>query len=433
MNAADPAPANAPALPRRRGWRLLLVLIAGLLLAALAVRVLLPPERALRLVLAQLEPTLGLRISFDGRVDYRLRGTPQLVVHDVSARLPGDTTPMLQADRLLLSLPWKTIRSRGRTLEIRRIELDAPQLHLPALLRWLDARPPGDGNLPVLTDGLRVTNGRIDGDGWQVEGLALDLPSLHADRPLDARMAGTAIASGLRAPFRLRLRSDRVRDARQLGAVGTLSLETGDGRLQATVKADATRDLGASGLSLSPLRIASDARWRSGETDLPFALGLQGTLAIDGGGMHFAPAGIATRADGLVPTLSAGGRIALDRQLDIALDGRIPHWPDAWPALPAPLDDRDTPLAFALRYAGAPALDAPIGLTLARTGARFDGSLRIADLATWLDAGDAAAPLPPLRGRLQAQRIVLPGAELHGIEIEFDDGSPPIDTAPPRP
>ncbi|MCD9029415.1 hypothetical protein LDO26_14565 [Luteimonas sp. BDR2-5] len=422
MNAADPAPAPAPALPRRRWWRLLLVVLACLLVAALAVRVLLPPERALRLILSSLEPTLGLRIEFDGKVDYRLRGTPQLVVRDVTARMPGESTPLLRAERALLSLPWKTIRSRGRDLEIGRVELDAPHVHLPTLLRWLDARPPGDGKLPAFTNGLRVVRGRIDADGWHVDDIDLDLPSLHADRPLDARIAGTAVTDALRVPFRLRVRSDRVVDAREFGAVGTLSVETGDGRLQATVQADATRADTASGLRLSPLRIAGDARWRSGDTDLPFALGLHGDLTVDGGVVRVAPAGIAVRADGVVPTLAAGGAIVFDRQLVLALDGQLPHWPEAWPALPSPLGDSDAPLPFALRYAGPPTFDAPIGLKLSHAGASFDGSARIADLVAWLDTGEDGSPLPPLRGTLRAERIEMSGVRLEGIEIEFDDG-----------
>ncbi|WP_101925845.1 MULTISPECIES: hypothetical protein [Luteimonas] len=421
MNAADPAPDPAP--PPRRGLRLLLFALIGLVALALLVRLLLPPERALRLVLAQLEPTLGLQIDFEGEVDYRLRGTPQLVVRDVVARIPGDVQPLLQAERVLLSLPWKTIRSRGAELEIARVELDAPQLHLPTLLRWLDARPPGDGKVPAFTDGARIVRGSLLADGWRIDGLAIDVPSLYAARPLDARLGGTFVSGALQAPFRLHATADRVVDARELTAVGTVSVEQDDAVLSTTLEASATRVEATAGLRLSPLRVAMDARWRDGDIDLPFALGLHGTLAVESNRVRFAPVGIATRADGLVPTFSAGGRVALGRMFDLSLDGALARWPEAWPLLPPPIGDSDAPVPFALRYRGPTALDAPIGLRVAPPGATFDGSARIADIVAWLDAGATGAPLPAMRGSLRADRIDISGAQLDGVQIEFDDGS----------
>lgn len=430
MNAADPVPAP---VPRRRRWlRLLLILLVCVVALALLVRLLLPPERALRLVLAQLEPTLGLQIEFEGDVDYRLRGTPELVVRNVVVRVPGETTPMLRAERVLVSLPWKTIRSRGADLEITRVELDAPRLHLPTLLRWFNARPPGDGKVPPFTDGLGIVRGTVDGDGWQVDGLSLDVPSLHAELPLEARISGRVVSGTLRAPFRLHVTSDRVVGAADLTAVGTLALETGDARLQTTLQATASRVDTTAGIRLSPLHIAMDARWRDGETDLPFALGLHGALTVDGSRIEFAPAGVATRAEGLVPTLAAGGVITFDRTLAVALDGTLSRWPPAWPALPPPLDANDVPMPFAIRYSGALALDAPVQLRLDHAGARFDGSARIADITAWFAAGDGGAPVPPLRGTLHADRIDIGGAQLDGVEIEFDDGNnEPLPTATP--
>ncbi|KLJ01120.1 AsmA family protein [Luteimonas sp. FCS-9] len=423
-----PAPPVPPVPPRRRRRWPTWLLAALVLLAAgiAAVWLLLPPERALRLVLARLEPALGLSIAFEGDVDYRLRGTPQLVVHDVTVRVPGTPAPMLQAQRVLLALPWKTLRSRGADLEIARVELDGPQLHLPTLLRWLDARPPGDGALPAFTDGLRIRDGRLDAEGWRIEALTLDVPSLHADRALAAQVAGTAIADTLRAPFRLRLRADRPVAFSRIEARGTLSADLGDGRLDTRLALDATRtDTDAPGLTLAPLRLAIDTRWHADATDLPFALGLHGRLAFADGRLALAPVGLATRAEGLVPTLAAGGRIAHGDALQIALDGRIARWPDGWPALPAPLSQAEGPLPFALRYAGPAMLDAPLSLRIAHAGARFDGSARLPDLLRWLDALDTGTPLPPLRGQLRVERVEVSGATLEGVEIDFDDSTAP--------
>src|SRR5690606_6243519 len=74
--------------------------------------------------------------------------------------------------------------------DITRIEIDAPVLDLPALQHWLASRPPGDTRIPTLSDGLVVTGGRIDGDGWRLDGLALSLPRLSPDQRVDARATG---------------------------------------------------------------------------------------------------------------------------------------------------------------------------------------------------------------------------------------------------
>ncbi len=422
---STPAPAPGAPAPRRRRWLFLLaVLVAAGLGLALSVRVLLPPERALHLVLERLGPALGLELTFDGTVDYRLRGTPQLEVRNVVARMPGETTPLLRADRVLVSLPWSTIRSRGAELEIARIELDAPSVHLSALLRWLDARPPGDGRVPAFTEGLRIRNGVVDADGWRIEALMLELPALHPDRAVDARVAGTAVSAAVSAPFQLHVRADRLVELRTLDANGSVTLRLPSGRLDTRLQFDATRiEPAAPGLHLAPVRLAADAHWRARATSLPFAFGLQGRLAVDAGRFELAPVGIATRAEGPVPTLAAGGRLVVDDALQLALDGRIARWPEAWPALPAPLAGSDVPMPFALRYAGPAGFDAPLALRVEHAGARFDGHARVPAVLQWLDAIDTGSPVPPLQGRLTAPRVALPGAMLEDLQIEFDDGS----------
>jgi len=38
---------------------------------------------------------------------------------------------------------------------------------------------------------------------------------------------------------------------------------------------------------------------------------------------------------------------------------------------------------------------------------------------TWLDAGNASSPLPPLTGKLSTPRVDLDGTTLEGVEIEL--------------
>src|SRR3546814_11600496 len=110
---------------------------------------LLQPQRVTGFVLNALGDALGLEITATGSSEYRLRGTPVLVVHDVVAREPGAATPLLRARRVYVSVPWSTARSRGAQLDINRIELDAPVLTLPDLQHWLAARPPGETRMPT--------------------------------------------------------------------------------------------------------------------------------------------------------------------------------------------------------------------------------------------------------------------------------------------
>ena len=82
--------------------------IAGilLLLLVMAMVLLLQADRVARFALDQAGDALGLEINATGAAEYRIRGTPTLVVRDVVARLPGAAVPVLTADRVLLSMPW---------------------------------------------------------------------------------------------------------------------------------------------------------------------------------------------------------------------------------------------------------------------------------------------------------------------------------------
>ena len=195
----DPDAVPRRPLPRRLlriAATLIVLLLAGMLLAGW----LLQPRRAGATLLSLAGDALGLQLRAQ-EIDYRLRGTPQLVLGNVEAKRPDDPTALLRAKRVFVSLPWRTLRSRGADLTVQRIELDAPVLDLPALQRWLATRPPsGKTRIPVLTGGLRVRDGRIDNDDWRIDGLAIDLPSLHPQRPLRAHVRGRYLDAPLSIP-----------------------------------------------------------------------------------------------------------------------------------------------------------------------------------------------------------------------------------------
>src|SRR5690554_3905672 len=99
------------------------------------------PRQLARIALGSVGGALGLEIAFEGDARYRLRGTPLLEVRDVAMRQPGAAEPLLRAQRVLMSLPWSTLRDRAAPLVLERIELDAPVVDIARVQAWLAARP----------------------------------------------------------------------------------------------------------------------------------------------------------------------------------------------------------------------------------------------------------------------------------------------------
>ena len=406
--------------PRPRRLRRFLVFVAGLGLFLLSAGWLLQPERSVPVLLDRIGRDLGLEITI-GDVEARFRGTPQLVVRDLRVREPGAKTPLLLADRALLSLPWSTLRSRGADLTIERVELDAPVLDVPALQSWLAKRPPGaETRIPTLTDGLRIVDGEIDNDDWRIEGVIVDLPSLHPDRPVNARLRGRYLDPPTAIPFDLAVAMSTPANNAGIAAAGTLTIERGDWRMPATIRLSGPLQLGEDEVAMVPARLGVSARYESGDTRLPFTLGLAGPLRFDEATWVLAPAGVALRGAPPLPSLDAHGALALGRRLALDLSGALPQWPGAWPALPPPVSASASPLPFSLRYAGKPDLSDVAALSLRRDATRFDARFRLYDLLDWTKRPDGA-PLPPLDGHLVSPKLVVSGATLEGVEIDLDD------------
>ena len=104
----------SPTRPRR--WRRrLLVLGVALALLSLLGTWLLQPKQLVPLILDRAGKALSLEITASPDAEARLRGTPQLVVRDLVVREPGGDAVLLRAKRVLLALPWSSVRSGGKS------------------------------------------------------------------------------------------------------------------------------------------------------------------------------------------------------------------------------------------------------------------------------------------------------------------------------
>ena len=420
--------------PRRRR-RIAIALLGIVLLLVVGLRMALEPQRASGLLLASVGAALGLDIEAHGSAEYHLRGTPTLVLRDVVAREPGAATALLRADRMFFSLPWSTLRARGARLAADRLELDGVSIDLPAMQRWLATRPPSRTRLLSLSRGMRIRDGKLHGDGWNLDDIQLDLPMFAPEAPLHAHLRGRYVNPPLAIPADLNVAI--VRPAALLASTrtgfaiaGTLTVSSGtDWRMSATVIASGPLSLNGNALRIDPARIGIAATHASGATRLPFSLGAHGVLLFRASTWLLGPARFALRGRGQatddpIPTLDAGGHLAVARRLVLGLDGRIARWPKAWPALPAPLSS-DRPLPFSLDYAGATDLSGVASLQLQHEAATLQARLRLPQLQGWLAHGDTRDPLPPLDASVHARQLDVAGAHLEGVELFLDDTSTP--------
>lgn len=419
--------AALPAGPRPRRWRRLaaLAIALALILPVLLMVWLAPAPRAGRALLALAGHALALELEAEG-FDYRLRGTPQLELRGLVAREPGAPRALLRARRVLLALPWRTLRTRGADLTVQRIELDAPVLDLPALQHWLAGRPPSATRLPTLVDGLRVVDGRIDNDAWKIEALAIDLPALHPRQALRLDVRGRYVADALILPAALTLSLDTPqrlleRQPARLSARGRLEFAGEGWRMPAQVFLAGPLRIGRDSALMQPVRLGLAARYQATGGSTAFRLGLAAPMAFDQVTWRFAPASVVLEGDPQVPRANARGSFSLGARLRLQLAGEIAAWPAGWPALPAPLAASRSPLTFSLAYDGAPDASGPAHLTLRRDATALEAGFRLPEMLTWLDAGASGSPLPPLAGRLTTPHLVLDGVTLDGVQLQLDD------------
>jgi len=421
-----------------RSGRILLVIALLAIAMLIALLWLSRPQSIAAIVTNRAGAALGLEITAGGASEYRLRGTPMLVLRDVAVREPGAERILLRARRIHIAVPWSTLRAGGSELVARRVELDAPRLDLPALQHWLATRPPTvEKRLPTLTHGLRIRDGEIDNDDWRIDGIQADVPLLDPRQPLRARLRGRYLDAPLSIRVDLAAAIIRPEALIRVGTTGfathgQVTIERGkDWNLPATLMLSGPLRLGADDLRITPARLGMAATFATATTRVPFALGLYGPLHFDEATWTLAPAGVALRrrsgndeANDPIPDLDARGTIALGRKLTLQLDGALAQWPQAWPALPPPLGQSESRLPLNLRYDGSPGFVDIAALQVRRDATRFDGRFRLPPVLEWMEQKDGT-PLPPLSGMLTTPELEISGAKLEGVQVEFDDTAAP--------
>jgi hypothetical protein len=383
---------TAPA--RKRRWPKLLAAFAVLLLiGAWWVNRQMEPNRLTALVLDRAGAALGLELSIDGTPDYALRPEPRLVLPKLSARQPGSSTPLLHAQRAEVSLPWSTLTGDG-ALVITRVELERPVLDLAALAAWQATRPEAPFELPTFTDGLRIVDGTVLGEGWALDMLGLDLPTLRPDERAEAKLSG------------------------QFEQQTTFVLFEGD------------LGLGSAGLA-SDFDLVLEGRLRDGELDVPLSLGAGGRFDATGETTALRFDLIRLRSASPLPHLDASGTAGFGEKTTLALKGSLPSWPEDWPALPSPLAESTAAIDFTLGYSGAADFSAPLSLTLVREQTRAEAELAVPELLAWLDQAETS-PLPPLRAKVETPSLVVGGVTLEGVRIRIEDDEAAEDDAAPE-
>ncbi len=409
---------------------MLLALAVAALAALLAVRWLLQPDNLVPLILSQAEQATGLEITARGASAYRLRGTPQLVLRDVTARMPGATIPILEADRVLVSVPWSTLRSRGSDTTARRLEFDAPVVGLEQLRQWLASRPPSKAPVPRITRGIGISDGSLLAGDWALRDLDASVPELDAGKPLRATLSGRFEADGLAAPFEAALAMQKPSIDGALGIAGEVFPAAAGWKSQATFRLSGILRDAAGQLRLERAVLGANVRYFGDGEPSQFALGLAGPARLQSGRLQLQPLAVALRGNGAIPQLDARGELSTGETLDLQLEGRVASWPGEWPALPQPLDSATGPMPFSLRYEGPTNLTGIASLQVQRDATRLQSRFRLRQVTSWLAAADRDSPLPPMTGTISTPRLEISGAVLEGVQVHLQD--PDIDSGEPR-
>ncbi len=154
------------------------------------------------------------------------------------------------------------------------------------------------------------------------------------------------------------------------------------------------------------------------EPRAPFALLLQIDAVPEAAPLRLERFALRVDGSGPIAATTATGRLQF-APWALHANGDIASWPEAWPALPAPLSDSPSPLAFTLAQEGESAMTAHTMLSLTRDTHHVDAEGTPEAVIAWLDDADAAA-LPPLRVRATLSEVALDGVRLEGVTVALD-------------
>lgn len=411
----------------RRGRWLLVGLAAAVLLAALLAAVAwrqLQPEQLTPLLLRQASQALGLELRVRDAGEYAFRPEPRLLWRGLSVHRPGEDAPLLLVERAELSLPWSTLRGRG--LEISRVDLHQARLDLPQLLAWLQERPPGEDpvRLPTLTRGLALVDAQVVDREWRIDGLDVDLPRFEPGQPAQIDASGRLHAAGRVLPFDAHIDgSAHWSDAGLALAMESLALSARDGEAadatayRLTTAGDAGHAQGRWWLEAPDARLAIEPA----NPEAFIGLELRPLLiSHDAGRTSIARSAFELVGARSVPPMHGHLQATLAQTLQFDADARLEAWPDAWPALPAPLASAPGPFSANLAYEGPLDLGAPMDVDVVHEQATLETRFVLARLLAW-SLPATGSPLPPLSGRLRTRALEFGNVRLEGVVVIVDD------------
>jgi len=242
----------------------------------------------------------------------------------------------------------------------------------------------------------------LRGESLRVDALRLDAPDIDLDAALawwDAQPAG---------------------DVADLPRLEGLALTRGRLHWEGGALQDVELTLPRFALD-APMTLALRGQWIDTTADgvEPMALALQLDARPKAGPLRLEGMALRLEGAGPIPAATALGRLQF-APWTLDARGEIAAWPDAWPALPAPLSASASPLAFTLAQHGESAMAATTRLTLQRDTHEVEIEGTPAAVMAWREDADAAA-LPPLRVRAVLPDVALDGVRLEGVTVEMDE------------
>lgn len=172
----------------------------------------------------------------------------------------------------------------------------------------------------------------------------------------------------------------------------------------------------------SATQVEASGRLHIDKADYPITLSLRTTPQAEGKNLLLSDSELSLQSASPIPDLRLQGQWRLGSSLVLQQSGELRNWPKDWPALPAPLSEKQPPFPISLSYSGANDFSDVLRISLAIPEHPIDARLRIPALRSWL--ADSSTPLPPIDAEYATRRIDMDGVTLSEVEIEIHDDPP---------